>query len=143
MFVHSDGKVTEQYINVCKEHEVNISNVKLGQRLHVNHDYFKLAYYSIITAGIRFFQLMWRKFLPNQIEVADNSLNNIAYEILQYEHWETALSILEFATGLKKYASNESEKHFVINYGIALKWGEKPKVSLKVHKWQGLVWNFR
>jgi hypothetical protein len=39
LFVHSDGRVSAQYLQVCKDHNVNISGLKVNDVLEVDQDY--------------------------------------------------------------------------------------------------------
>lgn len=76
LFVHNDGVVSTQYINVCRKHGVQLgSDTKLNTRLYVSRDYFDKAYQCIFEIGVKLGQVIWRKLIPDEISQADNSLN--------------------------------------------------------------------
>ncbi len=125
LFVHSDGIVSQQYLDVCREHGVDIGNVAIGDRLHLNADYFSTSYKCLFEIGVKLAHVVWRKHAPDERKKADEELNCVCYELLQIERYDLAHTLLLFATRtLKTYSSELNRRMFVINLAIASKFGE-------------------
>lgn len=57
----------------------------------------------------------------SQLQDADNLINNIAFELLVDEKYELALTLLTFATELKKFGSDDTRRVLVVNKALAHK----------------------
>lgn len=44
LFVHANGKVSAQYINICKKHKSIDGNISIGSTLEVSKEYFENAF---------------------------------------------------------------------------------------------------
>lgn len=124
LFVHTGGKVTNQYMKVCSDANVNLnSSIKIGDKLIVDQEYFELAANSILELGVKLAHVLWRKISEDEIEYADQNINFVCYELLLTEEYLLALSILKFATEtIKKHSSEESKLYLLINKAQAYKW---------------------
>jgi hypothetical protein len=82
IFAHNNGVVNKRYLShvrVLPEGEV-----KIGQRLVVNIDYFLGLYWEMLTGGIVLAQNCWRKWFKSDITHADSALIDcINRELLQ------------------------------------------------------------
>ena len=140
LFVHTNGSISKQYIENCKKHKVNgCDKLKVGERLNVNPEYFDVAYKAIFEMGIKLGHVLWRKFVPDSREIADRDLNNICFDLIQNDHFDLAITLLDFATNtIKKHGNDHIRKVFVINMALAhyLK-GDKKLVEnvLKKEDW--------
>lgn len=124
LFVHTNGVVSTQYINVCRQHSVKFEDkIISGHTLEAEPEYFKVAFQCIFEMGIKLAQVLWRKICPNDIKDADASINNTAYHLLVSNRYEIAITLLDFANlTLKKHSSNEKRRTLVINWAQAYKW---------------------
>ena len=124
LFVHCNGVISNQYIDVCRQNGVEIGNdIKVGKHLNVTSEYYRSTYDVLLEMGVKLGHVMWRKLLPDAMEAADKHLNAIAYDLIQNEKYQLAINILVFATDtLKKHANNESRLIFIINKAQAYKW---------------------
>src|SRR5690606_1659122 len=78
LFVHCNGIISRQYIDVCKENDVkNIDKVKIGQQLIASPEYFYKCYMVMFEIGVKLGQVIWRKLQPDKLEDADAHLNNV------------------------------------------------------------------
>ncbi len=121
LFVHSNGIVSAQYIDVCKKHKVSdIDKVKLNDVLDVSPEYFDKAYRAYFEMGVKLSQVLWRKFLPDKIFESDKNLNNICYDLIYSGYYELAKILLKFATEeLPKNGNQAIRKMLVINKALA------------------------
>lgn len=124
LFVHSDGIVSQQYINVCRSHGVDLpADVRKGSALYATEEYFVEAYRCIYEVGVKLGHVVWRKILSADREEADDHLNALAYELLVEHEYQLAATLLDFACHtLKSHASIGSRLTFVINRAQAYKW---------------------
>ncbi len=123
LFVHCDGIVSRQYIEICKKHGVTFEKEpNVGEQLDVDSDYFDKAFSCIFEIGVKLGHVLWRKIRAVDLEEADGHLNEIAFDLLNEERYDLAKTILIFATDtLKKHASDVNRRIFVINLVIALR----------------------
>lgn len=122
LFVHCDGAVSDQYLNICRKHNVEINpELKIGSNMGVNKKYFEQSYKCIFETGIVLAQTIWRKLFPKDLEEADNNLNNICYNLLIDEEFDLAKRLLDYAASLKKVNSYESKLYFIVNKALAYK----------------------
>jgi type IV secretory pathway TrbF-like protein len=131
LFVHSRGIVSNQYLTVCEKHGVIFEDdIQVGQELEVPPDYFNSAYECIFEIGVKLAHVLWRKVQPGDREVADNNLIEIGYNLLAEERFTLARKILDFsAVTLKKHASEQNKRIFVINRAQAYKWSGNSRAA--------------
>lgn len=140
LFVHCNGIISRQYLEVCKENDVkNIDKTKLGQKLNANPAYFNKCYMVLFEIGVKLGQVIWRKLQPDDIESADAHLNNVCYQLLIKGHNRLALNLLTFATDtLKKHHDQEMLCILTINKALAHYLSDKKddcKKVLSKHDW--------
>jgi len=140
LFVHCNGIISRQYLEVCKENDVkNIERAKLGQKLNANPAYFNKCYMVLFEIGVKLGQVIWRKLQPDDIENADAHLNNVCYQLLIKGHNRLALNLLTFATDtLKKHHDQEILCILTINKALAHYLSDKKEECKKVlakHDW--------
>ena len=123
LFVHCDGLVSSQYVNVCREHGSELDNsIKVGDRLSVDPGYFSKAFDCMFEIGTKLGHVLWRKLQPEDIKAADTALQRTGYDLLVEERYELAKMILRFATDtLKTVSSDKIRRMNIINLCIAHK----------------------
>ena len=122
LFVHCDGIVSSQYISVCKSHSCAGVLPDSGDMLGVSPKYFAQAYQCLFELGVKLGQVLWRKLKPDEMEQADDNLNDICFDLLKEENFVLAEALLHFAANvLKHHSSDICRRVFIINYAIALK----------------------
>jgi len=134
LFVHCDGVVSKQYLSECRKHGVDVKDINPGDRLNLNPKYFQAAYFCLFEIAVKLSQVLWRKLFSDEIAMADGSLNEIGFSLLQDEEFVLAKRLFEFATQtLKKHSSSLQRRIFVVNRAIAERYGgsrEKCEVIL-------------
>lgn len=140
LFVHCNGIVSRQYLEVCKENNVeNIEKIKLGQKLIANPSYFNKCYFILFEIGIKLGHVIWRKLHPEEIEDADAHLNNVCFQLLVKGHNKLALNLLTFGTDtLKKHYDQEMVCILTVNKALAHYLSDKKEECKKVltkHDW--------
>ena len=123
LFVHTDGFVSNQYLEVCRNNKAIISSPSKGDELTVTPDYFTDAYETLLEMGIKVSQVLWRKQFPEQAKESDRSIWNTSYDLLMNKRYLLAKNLLSFATTtLKNKLQNEEQLlYFKVSLAIALK----------------------
>lgn len=147
LFTHCDGVVSKQYLDACAEAGFKFKEPRsIGEQLSIGPDYFFAVCMVVTQVAVMLTQTLWRKTAPDEIEKADNHLTNLIFEFLQAEHWRNAISLSQFAVKLPRISSNQMERIFAINYGIALKAIGKPdacKNMLAKMDWSAASYDFK
>jgi hypothetical protein len=121
LLVHCDGVISSQYLKVCKEHSVNIgSKSTLGSKLHIDPKYFFIAHRVFYEIGLALTHALWRKVLPEQIENADEYLNQSGFDLLAEKNYSLSKVVFEFASQkLPKHSTEQYRLMFLVNLCIA------------------------
>jgi hypothetical protein len=124
LFVHTNGVVSSQYIDICKKYNCNVeNNSQEGQRLGVPQDYFQEAHRCIYEIGVKLGHVLWRKLFPEDREAADNSLVNITYELIENHRFDLAIRLLDFACcELKTFSNEGTQLILIVNRAQAYRW---------------------
>jgi hypothetical protein len=124
LFVHTNGVISHQYMDVCKKHACAVANdLCSGKSLEVNREYFNTAHDCLLEIGVKLAQVLWRKTQPHDIGKADSNLIRVSYELIREGRYKIAKVLLDFGTEtLPRYASEENRLTMVINRAQAYKW---------------------
>ncbi len=124
LFVHCHGKVSAQYIKTCSEHGADISDVAIGKTLNAERDYLVGAYKCLYEIGVKLSQVLWRKLKPDELELADNALTSIAFELLVLEKYDLANRLLKFGVKLPRHSSDAGKRIMLVNLAQSYKFME-------------------
>lgn len=123
LFVHNKGLVSTQYISECQKENINI-NVKIGDILIVDKEYFTNSFNVFFCMGVMLSQVISRVLLGESLlgEI-DTVLNDIIYEAICERNYDIAIRLSQFATDKNtKHTNKLDEKYFILNYAQAYKW---------------------
>ena len=147
LFVHAKGVVSRQYLDVCHKNGVRIeTDVDIGTRLYADREYFLRAQRCVLTLGVMLGHTLWRKVLPQCREHADKHMNKMCYELLAERRYDVASRLLDFACGLKRFASEEYRRMMVVNRAQAYRWlGDDQKCAdiMEAEDWSASDESFR
>ena len=133
LFVHCEGRVSSQYLEVCQQHGVDCSACIMGQELTVSQTYFSEASETVLEIGVKLGHVLWRKLCPEQREDADASLNQICLDLISDRRYRLAVKLLDFATNtLKNWSSEAIRRIFVLNRAQAYKWSNDERTCGKI-----------
>ena len=147
LFTHCDGRVSEQYISVCREHKCKLpEELEVGEKLEISPEYLYVACNLIIEVILKLGQTVWRKLLPDEIEIADSQLISIEYDFLAQADWPCAIMAGNFAISLPSHADTAKKIILTINLIIAFKnckLDEEANKLLDSVDWSALCYDFR
>ena len=134
LLVHNDGKVTEEYLKVCKENRVRFKEkINTGEVLAPNPQYVRKAHDCLYEMAVIVVQELWRKYLKTNIKSADYSLDMICDNLISSEEFVLADRILDYATEkIEKYSTEEIENSFIINRALSKKLNGKSQAAEKI-----------
>jgi hypothetical protein len=148
LFVHTNGIVSRQYLEVCRKHGCQIPDgVCLGNSLPLTREYFAAAYECLLEIGVKLGQVLWRKIQPSEIEKADMNLIDVTYSLISEGRYQLARVLLDFATEtLKTHSTEQYRLTCVVNRAQTYKWSgdqEKCKQILDNEDWTATSLKFR
>lgn len=129
LFVHNDGKISTQYLNVCKENNVPLDDkLKVGDELDVGLKYFDKSFKCLFEIGVKLNQVIRRNLLPEELEKADNSFLNISFELIQNSQLDLAKTLYDFSDKyIKRYSNDDLKLRILLNRAQTYKWLDKEK----------------
>ena len=124
LFVHTDGKISSQYLSVCADHKWKIpDNTKVGDQLEVSRKYFESAYRCIYEIGFKLAHVIWRRLCPDYLEQSDCNIIDVTFALIQKKEYDIAIRILDFFTEKQiKHASDSNRRIMLINRAQAYRW---------------------
>ncbi len=147
LFVHCDGVVSDQYIGVCRKHNVPIEKgTEVGKKLKADRKYLRQSFEVLYEIGLKLSQVLWRKLSPDDVKKAESSLSHFTYELLIEENYKLAKNLLDFACcTLKKWASEGDRLVYVVNRALAYKFSgddEMCQSILNAEDWSACADNY-
>lgn len=133
LFVHANGVVNDSYLKAgAKEKFPNMKDRALGDELHAGPEYFISSVHQVIHFGAMMLQVVWRKVVTDETELADKAVGDIGYELIVRGQYALAIRILEFARNLRNVSGDARKRMNVINLANAYKLSKDDAASLKV-----------
>lgn len=133
LFVHCNGTVSSQYLEVCEKHQAGTNGAKVGDVLEVDQQYFSDSWTCLFEIGVKLAHVVWRKLAPSSIDESDSALIDLSYDLLHDRDFTLAAKILEFAVhGFPRHASALNKRVLLINLCIALKFSNRNADCLAV-----------
>ena len=148
LFVHTDGVVSSQYLQVCKQHKCDMNpNIRTGTSLGVSREYFENAYGCLYEIGFKLAHVIWRKLQKEEIAKIDSNLIERTYDLIVGGDYEIAARILEFFTQSHIPHEKDSKVRIMtINLAQSYKWQKnesKTKEVLSRYDWSASEDRFR
>jgi hypothetical protein len=124
LFVHNDGKVSSQYLSICKENNVILDEkIKQGIKLGVGLKYFDKAFKCFFELGVKLNQVIRRNLVSEDIEQADTSFLNISFELIENRQYDLAKILYDFSDKyINKYSTEDLRLRILINRAQTYKW---------------------
>lgn len=122
IIMHCDGKVTSQYISICKEN--NVKNIpEIGKTLKIDKEYLIYSIETIEEVIIKLGQTIWRKQFNDEIDIANKHIINFGFDMLILDKFKVAELISSYGLSIKsnQITCDSDRKLILINYCIALK----------------------
>jgi hypothetical protein len=134
LFAHCGGKISSQYISICKENRIEINkDYKVGYELYVTSQYLESSYKCLYELAVKLTHVIWRKLRPKDLSNADQDLNKICYNLIDVGSYTLADTLLEFATNtIKNHFDGSSLNFFIINKALSKKLGGDKKAAHEI-----------
>lgn len=116
LYTFNAGILSEQYLNVCRTHDINIEGIKPGHTVEITQQYFCTAWGVIYEAGIKIGHLLWRRIIPQEAAKANAVLQDLIFSLIEEKQYLSARNLLIFAsTALREYADENNRFVFLLN----------------------------
>lgn len=114
VFVHADGIVSKQYLNVCKQNQVKIDNkITLGSTLEITNSYFNASIDTLLELASNLTIYMTKTLYKDCDYVNEKAINNI-FTYLQDQKYNVVQNQCQH---IKKWPlNNEAQMITDINY---------------------------
>jgi hypothetical protein len=134
LFVHNDGIVNSQYLQVCSAEGVDCTGLKKGAPLRVSKGYFSKAHEVVYEIAAKLSHVLWRKLAPDETEAADaHFAGTLIYDLLYDKRHRLARVLADFgASTFKKWRSDFFRRALVVNRAQAYLWDGEREDGLKI-----------
>lgn len=132
LFVHSNGIVSGQYLSICKEEGVKLDDIKKGDQLEVDRDYFVKAFNVFYEVAVKLSQMALRVLLLKKDKTAladiDKCIITNIFDLIVDKRYEVAIELSDFALDPKFKHSDKDRIYLTLNRAQAYKWkGDEAK----------------
>lgn len=127
LFVHSDGRVSSQYLSICqKEHVEGVDKIEKDSILNVDRIYFDKAFEVFYEIGVKLAQMvLWKLVVKKDKDLAeksDGNLISVIYNLIVEERYDMAIEMSNFAFNAKFERNQRDTLYFLLNEAQAYKW---------------------
>jgi hypothetical protein len=130
--VHSDGRVSKQYLERCKNiDQALVAQEAIGKWVVIGPTYLRSARDVLFEIGFRSIQIAWRKARPDQKKQQSKMLKDTGIELLKREDYDLAKNLYAFALELRDL-TDQDRKHLAINSAIAHKFSGSEETANKI-----------
>lgn len=137
LFVHSNGTVSTQYIEICRKHGVLNKEIVEGQQLMVDDDYFEESYKTLYKTGVLLSQMVLRVLYLDKNGTATSEIDNVlignVYEMITEKLYDVAIDVSEQILNNTKFTHNSFDKAYIIlNLAQSYKWSGDNETCMKI-----------
>ncbi len=149
VMTHNDGRVSQQYLSVCVREGVQFGNEpKLGEQLELPPEYLVEAIFILSKVGFMLAHTLWRKVLPDELDNANESVNETLFKMLKNRRWRSVAAFGNFALTepMSKGLKDIDRRIRVINTAIGLKRLNKKEEALALMEtvdWSASIREFK
>lgn len=124
IIVHNNAIINKKYLTKSKiDFLPDKENLKIGEKINVQKDYFDIAFNEIYSAGHLLIFNCWRQWLKSDVSSAYSEIMNTTFECLKQDLNHVACCISLYSTNIE--AKSDKELDYLLrarfNYLIALK----------------------
>ena len=133
LFVHSNGTVSTQYIEMCTKYGLLTAGIIEGMQLKVDDTYFENAYKTLYKTSVLLTQMVLRVLYLDKNQQANSEVDKVlidnVYEMISDKLYDIAIDVSEQILNNKKMVHNSFDRaYIVLNLAQAYKWsGERDK----------------
>lgn len=131
VWVHNAGRASKLYLANVSEALLKQYAAVEGQVLPVDLKYLRRAIDRVNLAGVVISQQCWRKWIPEEVEQADDIISNSIFDTICDRRFSAAQYLAKYA--IKVVSSSDAcRRNVVLNYAQALKWAGKSHEAKKI-----------
>lgn len=126
LFVHSNGVVSSQYLNICKSEGVDLEDISKGRQLDVDRPYFIKAFNIFYEVSVKLSQMALRVLLLKKdnscLGEIDMCMNSSIHDLINDERYDVAIELCNFALDPQFKHSDLDRIQLLLNRAQAYKW---------------------
>ncbi|MBI5673872.1 MAG: hypothetical protein HZC50_11675 [Nitrospirae bacterium] len=117
LFVHNDGIVNNQYLQICRDAGCDCSRIKKGNVLGASQKYFSQAHEIVYELAAKLSHVLWRKLSPDDRAAADSHFSGaLIYDLLYEKRYRLARTLADFGVAtFKTWGSDYFRRAFIVN----------------------------
>lgn len=137
LFVHADGIVSSQYINVCQAHNALDKRIVEGNKLTSDKDYFESSYKLLYAMGIMLTQMLLHQLYLNEYgknntsELDEVLITNV-FDLICDGTYDVAIKISKFALDEHFVHTGKDKSFIILNMAQSYKWNKDNEECLKI-----------
>ena len=134
LFVHSNGIVSSQYVNICKKHNAIDESVSIGSILTIDKDYFIKAYKTLYKMAVGMTAIVanicCKGVYKGYGEELDKMIIGHVYDAITNHDYDLAIDISNFILSPQFKHKNQDKSYIILNLAQAYKWrGDEEKCA--------------
>ncbi|MER8994740.1 hypothetical protein [Mesorhizobium sp. M0678] len=132
LFAHANGLVNDIYIKSLNASGSEAVKMKKGDELFASPKYFKASLDNICEFGVKILQVSWRKLHQKETALADDSLGDFGYKLIERGEYKLASAVLDFAVnGLRGKTVEARRRMDIVNLANAYKLDGREAEAMK------------
>ncbi len=134
LFVHNDGTVNNQYLQICRDAGYDCSDIKKGVVLSASQKYFSRAHEIVYELAAKLSHVLWRKLSPDDRAAADGHFSGtLIYDLLCEKRYRLARTLADFgAATFKSWGSDYFRRSLIVNRAQAYIWDGQHEEGLRI-----------
>ncbi len=134
LFVHSDGVVNNQYLQVCRDAGHDCSGIKKGDVVGASQKYFSQSHEILYELAAKLSHVLWRKLSPDDREAADGHFSGtLIYDLLCEKRYRLARTLADFGVAtFKSWGSDYFRRALIVNRAQAYIWDGQREQGLRI-----------
>lgn len=146
LFVHSDGIVSSQYINICQTYNALDKTIVEGNKLNADRAYFEASYKLLYSMGLKLTQMLLRKLYLEEYGADSGELDGLLieniFDLICDGLFDVAIDVSSFALDSHFNHTGKDRSYILLNMAQAYKWNkQKDKCFEILKKEDTTTWN--
>jgi hypothetical protein len=130
LIVHTNGLVSNQYINVCSKHDI-IHQFSVGEKIDIDRKYISESSDNLTEFSIALGYSVWHKIRKSEQKERDSEFISLTYGFIRNERYILTQRLIEkFLEDKRNVGSEATRKMCIINLAQSYKWsGDSVKAA--------------
>lgn len=132
LFVHTNGKISTQYVAICKKYNAPIGDCEIGTTLTIDKEYFLLSYRTLYKMAVMLTAVVANKYCPQHYkkfyEELDKLMINHIFYMINEQELSMAIEVSQYILSSPFKHKQQDKCYIILNLAQAYKWnGQEDK----------------